>query len=370
MTEEEKKTRANIVRQRRSTRTRAKPDSTSQTPKAPARSGRGMGRQTGRQPNSPTARQHYHPGSVLLAGNPPTSLRRVKGSVVSSSVPRTGFVPGKGTKGRTTSQRNGGSQRKGYDFAFSFGRTAVHAPGISMPELGTRWVSAGLTVLLGLMLYALSSAGMFKVSAAEVTGNQRMTAEDVTSMLGVLGQPIYKTIPAEIEQDLRTAFSDLSSVKVEVGLPNRVRVTVVERTPVLAWYQGEDKITWIDQNGVAFTPRGDVPGLVLIAANGDPPKLPEDPEKSIYDQAFLTPAMVEAILSISPEIPEGSPMIFDPKYGLGWQDPRGWSVYFGRDTQNISIKKDIYQAILDTISKQGIQPTLVSVAYLDAPFYK
>ena len=63
-------------------------------------------------------------------------------------------------------------------------------------------------------------------------------------------------------------------------------------------------------------------------------------------------------------------MIYDPKYGMGWQDPHGWSVYFGQNTQDIAMKEKVYQAILDTITKQGIQPTLISVEYLDAPFYK
>ena len=41
-----------------------------------------------------------------------------------------------------------------------------------------------------------------------------------------------------------------------------------------------------------------------------------------------------------------------------------------RITQDIEMKKTVYQAIMDSFSRQGIQPTLISVAYLDAPFYK
>jgi hypothetical protein len=63
-------------------------------------------------------------------------------------------------------------------------------------------------------------------------------------------------------------------------------------------------------------------------------------------------------------------MVFDPKYGMGWQDPQGWFVYFGQNTADIAMKKIVYQAILDTFSQKGIKPTLVSLAYLDAPFYK
>jgi hypothetical protein len=80
--------------------------------------------------------------------------------------------------------------------------------------------------------------------------------------------------------------------------------------------------------------------------------------------------MVQAILTLAPQIPAGSPMVFDPLYGMGWQDARGWSVYFGQTTRDVPMKLNVYQSILDTLSKQGIQPTLISLAYLDAPFYK
>ncbi len=63
-------------------------------------------------------------------------------------------------------------------------------------------------------------------------------------------------------------------------------------------------------------------------------------------------------------------MIYDPQYGLGWQDPRGWSVYFGQNTQNIAMKLEVYQSLVENIISQGIQPTLISMAYPDAPFYK
>jgi hypothetical protein len=135
------------------------------------------------------------------------------------------------------------------------------------------------------------------------------------------------------------------------------------------WSQG-DKITWIDANGVSFMPRGSVPGLIAIASNGIPPQVAEGSTQSVYDQAFLSRDMVQAILTLHPQVPAGAPMIYDPKYGMGWQDPRGWSVYFGQNTQDIPMKQKVYQAILDTITKQGIQPTLISVEYLDAPFYK
>jgi hypothetical protein len=73
---------------------------------------------------------------------------------------------------------------------------------------------------------------------------------------------------------------------------------------------------------------------------------------------------------LAKDIPAGMPMTYDPVYGMGWQDPRGWNVYFGQDAKDISMKKNVYQAIVDTLLLQGVQPTLISVEYLNAPFYK
>jgi hypothetical protein len=272
-------------------------------------------------------------------------------------------------KGNPTSRMTKKPRRKGYDFAFSLGRTAVRTPALSLPSLGSRWISAGLTFLLGLLLYTMWTANTFTVSAAKVSGNQRLDAVDVNAMLGMVGQPIFKAVPSQIEENLRTAFPDLSNVDVRVGFPNVIRVAVVERTPLLAWFQ-DGNTTWIDSNGVAFQPRGNVQGLIQVDSSGTQSVLQVDPQASSDGEPFIAPAVVQAILTLSPQIPDGAPLVYDPKYGMGWQDPRGWSVYFGHTTQNIEMKKIIYQAILDTFSKQGIQPALVSVAYLDAPFYK
>jgi hypothetical protein len=34
------------------------------------------------------------------------------------------------------------------------------------------------------------------------------------------------------------------------------------------------------------------------------------------------------------------------------------------------MKKDVYKAILETLTLQGVQPSLISVEFLNAPFYK
>ncbi len=292
-----------------------------------------------------TTRKTYHQDSVYLPAKP-------------RLVPRHGTTHA----GKT-------STRKGYDIAFSVGSTKIHAPALNIPQLGPRWVSAGMTLILGFMLMTMWTASPFIVKGAELTGNQRIGVTDINAVLGLVGEPIFKAVPAQIEANLHTAYSDLASINVKVGFPNKVIVDVIERMPVLAWYQN-GVVTWIDASGVAFTPRGEVQGLIQVVATGAPANIPLDTSHPIYDQKFISPEMVQAMSVLARDIPAGMPMTYDPVYGMGWQDPRGWNVYFGQDAKNISMKKNVYQAIVDTLLLQGVQPTLISVEYLNAPFYK
>lgn len=324
MTTLQKTSRANFIRKRRTPKTRLAriPQRTEQMP-----------------------RKTYHLASLFLPVEPRPVARR--------------------PSGRTTKKMH----RNGYDIAFTLGRTKVHAPVLNLPQLGPRWISAGLTLLLGFMLFTMWTSRPFTVSTAQVNGNQRLGTADINAMLGLIGQPIFKAIPSQIESNLHTAFSDLESVKVRVLFPNRIAVDLVERKPVLAWYQNGG-VTWIDDKGMAFTPRGEVPGLIQVAANGTPLQVPPDPALPLYEQEFIAPEMVQALLALAPDVPAGMPMIFDPRYGMGWQDPRGWTTYFGQNAKDVQMKKMVYNAILDSLTLQGVQPSLVSVEYLNAPFYK
>lgn len=329
--------RAELVRQRRTSRQRTQP---------PMTVSGSRGRVTGR-----ATRGVYSPETVFLPVEP-------------RKAPQGGRKPAS-RPARFTAD----SRRQGYDIAFSLGRADVRAPGLSLPQFGPRLVSALTTAGLVFLLYTMWTGAAFTVPAAEVIGNQRLEAAEVNAMLGMTGRPIFEAVPGRIEANLRTAFPDLSAVEVRVGLPNRISVEVVERMPLLGWHQ-DGALTWIDAEGVAFLPRGEAPALVQVAAHGSPPQVEMDPAAPLYEQVFIEPEMVRAMVTLHPYLPTGMPMIYDPKYGMGWQDPRGWSVFFGQNTVEIPMKLVIYQSIVDTLTRQGIQPVLISVEYLDAPFYK
>ncbi len=112
-------------------------------------------------------------------------------------------------------------------------------------------------------------------------------------------------------------------------------------------------------------------GLVTVSANGAPPApLTVDPTQVIGARPFLGHDLAAAIAILSPNLPEGAALIYDPKYGLGWTDPRGWQVYFGHSDGDMNIKFQVYQSMVDYLTQRNVQPTLISVEYPDAPFYR
>jgi hypothetical protein len=260
------------------------------------------------------------------------------------------------------------SRRQHYDIAFALGTAEVRAPGISIPKPGTRLVSGLLVILLGFALYILWNSPTFSVSGAELVGNQRLGTTEINVALPI-NQPIFAARPDVIEQTLRLLYSDLASVDVQVALPNRIIVTVAERAPLIAWYQ-DNSMTWIDLNGVAFQPRGQIEELIPVLANGSPPTVLANPQQLDVAPPFLTADLIQSIIAIIPYMPSGTTLTYDPVYGLGWQDSRGWLVYFGENSRDIPMKLVVYQAIVDHLTRTGVRPALVSVEYLDAPYYR
>ena len=273
-------------------------------------------------------------------------------------------------KGKAVRPATKKPRRQHYDIAFSMGRADVRTPGIAIPQLGTRMLSGLLCAALIFSLYTIWTSSTFKVNGVEISGNQRLGENEINAALQIIGQPIFMAIPTQIAANILADYPDLSSAEVHVVFPNRINVSVVERTPLIAWYQ-DGTMAWIDAQGMAFPPRGKAGNLISVVANGNPPPVQLDPQQAAgQTHPFLDPAMVQVIITLNSFIPGGEPMIYDMTYGLGWQDTRGWQVYFGQNTDDIPMKLNVYQAIVDTLTKKGILPTLISVEYLNAPFYR
>jgi len=80
--------------------------------------------------------------------------------------------------------------------------------------------------------------------------------------------------------------------------------------------------------------------------------------------------LLSAILQLNAWMPDEETLLFQAVRGVGWQDVRGWDVFIGQKLENINDKMVMYETIVQKLEKDGINPTLVSVEFLHAPYYR
>jgi cell division protein FtsQ len=69
-------------------------------------------------------------------------------------------------------------------------------------------------------------------------------------------------------------------------------------------------------------------------------------------------------------VPADTQLVYDSQYGLGWEDQLGWEVYFGLQTSDMEQRLVVYQGVVDYLTDHGLQPELVSVEFIHAPYYR
>jgi hypothetical protein len=271
-------------------------------------------------------------------------------------------------------------------------KTEIGLPAIQGLSLSWRLVSFLMVAILGAALYLFWQSPSLRIDAPNIEGLKHITSNQVVSELSLIGQPIFLLDAASLENELLRKFPEFSSADVQIQFPNKVNIAVTERVPVLIWNQGGESAL-VDLQGVTFPNRGaGDPGLLpVIDASGDPVNVggPEIPESNLREQTIqkitgalmptllvedqvkplLSPEMVNSILIIAQQSPDGSKLIYDPIHGFGWTDRRGWNVFLG-DSNEMETKIHIYRAIMDDLKKQEQQPTLISVEYAYAPYYR
>ena len=247
-------------------------------------------------------------------------------------------------------------------------RTDLRTISLPRPRFGWRSVSFLLLALLATLLYFAFNLPQLRVTAAQVTGNQIITPADVNSVLNIAGQPVFMLTPGDLETRLRLNFPELVSVRVAVSLPNLVKVNISERKPVIRWEQGGG-YTWVAEDGVAFKPRGEKPELISVVAESAPPVegVAADP---LNPAPFISTDMVLALKGLAGHVPPGMSILYDARMGFGWNDPRGWRVYFGATSNDVELKMRVYESLVESLTQRGIRPALINVTFPTAPYYR
>jgi cell division septal protein FtsQ len=260
--------------------------------------------------------------------------------------------------------------RRRFQIALPVARDNVRSLHIPRPHFGWRLLSFLLVALLGTALYLAFNLPELRVTEAQLTGNQLLSPAEVNSVMGIAGQPIFMVTPSDLETRLRLNYPELASVKVDVSLPNLVTVTVTERQPLIRWEQGGG-YTWIAEDGVAFKPSGEVPGLIAVLALSVPPVEGSAEQSDPLNPApFISTDMVQALKGLAGHVPAGVPVLYESEMGFGWNDPRGWRVYFGTKASDVELKMRVYESLVNSLAQKGIRPALINVTYPTAPYYR
>lgn len=263
------------------------------------------------------------------------------------------------------------------------------------PKLRLSWriLSGVLTIVFISVIMIAWRSPDTHIMEVRVDGLNRIKLEEVQEILNLQGQSIFTLQPTFIQRNLSLAFPEFKIIDTIVNLNNQVLLSVTERQPLITW-KTDNNILWIDEEGYMIPLRGEAGEMLMIESHHYPdfyyPSLNEEGviEISKYHQKRnnwksplhsmewfkyhqqITPALLNSILTLSALVPENKTLLYDPHRGLGWHDPHGWMIFIGFNLENIIEKWMMYEKIVSELNQHGIQPTLVSIEYLHAPYYR
>ncbi len=231
---------------------------------------------------------------------------------------------------------------------------------------GLRWLTWSLPVLLLLAAaVVLWTAPVFRVQRVQVHGAQGLSPALIERALNVRGRPLWLVWPGQAERRLLELFPNLAQAEVRWTWPAGVVVQVVERPPVMIW-EREGRRLYLSREGIGWLPFPEEPApAVRVLARGPLPTLPQPPRSR---SQVLPPEMVSLAVQLHAVRPEGADLLYDPDYGLGWRDPQGWEVFFGRSPHHLAARLEVLQAVISRLQAQGRSPARIVLADLAAPF--
>ena len=249
--------------------------------------------------------------------------------------------------------------RARWDRALPWAQVSLSLP--EAPALHWHWrMASGLIVLLlGFLVFALQREPQFFVGAIDLAGAQFVPGAEIYEASNVDSQQIFWLDPKQIQRRIEQV-QGIESAAVEIGWPNQVNVTVVERRPALLWQQGGEA-RWVDNYGVVFPSRAEVQDLLPIMVDDTPDPLAEG-------QTIPT-AAIQGALQLRQLRPNIELLHYDAQNGLSYQDGRGWRGYFGVGA-DMQVKLAVYETLVDSLLKRDIHPQIVNVANPDVPYYR
>lgn len=224
----------------------------------------------------------------------------------------------------------------------------------------SRVASLASVILLGAMLVHVWTGQRFRVHGAVVVGNERLKSAAVYAQSGIDGR-LALAIDADTVKARLTALADIRDATIDVALPNRVTIRVVETAPALLWQTGASAVA-IDEGGraIPLPPDGAwAAGLVRITdATGQPPAI-----GSLIGAGTVAAARA-----------------YQERFGaLEWRGPAegfrattedGWTVILGADAGQAPLQAATLQAFRRGIDTPVDSVGLVDLRFPSRPYYR
>lgn len=242
-----------------------------------------------------------------------------------------------------------------------------------------RLQAALLVLLTSWGIYDALTSPRYHITVVEAAGTQALTAENVTELADVKGEPIWEVDPNEIVE--RVGQSPyVEHAEAQLVLPDRVEITIVERKPDVRWsHDGTSfAVTW---DGL-IVDSGPKPLAATEALSGtDAAPVPEEPAAitlEIFDTTPNRPLKIgdrvdadalELARRIVLRAPEELPV---PITRIEWDGGLGVSLIFDENRQAVFGRSDDLDRKLATLSHLLRDTT--PFGYLDlrptTPFYR
>ena len=259
----------------------------------------------------------------------------------------------------------------------------IRLPALPNVRLPWRVLSVLIAIACSVAIYYFQLSDLFKVRSISMAGTNRISQEALLNAMKIENSSMMDLQPDALQAKILAAFPEIRDVKIMTRLPNEVNILITERQPLITWFLNEKPAYWIDEEGYTFPIRGEQIGTpFFIYADGEPPyplgypmELQVNPTLSKQSPRLkLNPSVdsdfVLSVQKLNERLPESYTLKYEMAKGLAWQDPNGWTVYFGNRSADMDQKLNEYDAIVKAILDKNLQPSMVSMQFLHAPYFQ
>ncbi|HEY75840.1 MAG TPA: FtsQ-type POTRA domain-containing protein [Thermoflexia bacterium] len=229
---------------------------------------------------------------------------------------------------------------------------------VPRPRVQPRW-SVGATLLVVALLVGavalwLTFSPRFYVLQVEVEGTNRVSPEEVFAASGLERLHILWVNEKEAEARIVEQIPSVTAASVVCRLPADC-VIRVEESPMLATWQVEGSLFWVDQaGGVIPATEPLAGGWYVTGPIGSGGQVDED----------VITALVELErLGVPPQ-----PVMYREGRGLVLTDEEGWKVIVGEGS-GMAERMAVYARVKEYLLANGIHPLFVDVRFPKAPYY-